>query len=578
MSVSSDPSTCPHCSAPLERGALFCAECGGRVGPPPPPPPVTGTTPAPPVAYGPASITRRPLPDLRPPASPPPPLPAAAALSSLPLPAPLPAEPARRRAPVQAAGNDGVLPVPPDAVVPIGRRVLAFVVDALVVGVPFALLALVLVVLPAADDPTGAGVRGPAMLVPGLVALVIGLGQLIAEGVTGATVGNAALGIRTVRATDARPAGFGRVLVRQLVVGAGSLVCLVGQWFVVASGAWDRSPASRGWHDKAAGTMVLWAASLPALRGGSGGRPGAPAPLAPLPDGAHQGGGTPSWATAPPAPGAPVPAPPASPVLPASTATPEQDVLVSTPPVSAPPAPPAPPPPPVSPPPAEHRPAVPAVPPPPAEPMLVWPPALVGPTEGEPAPVAASVAAPPEPALADLVPLPPRAPATSPVPATPGTAPDEPLITGLPAGLSTVPPTPRSVVAPRVDLGELELTVLRERPSGVAAHLPLRLAFDTGQVVDVIGDGLIGRHPEDQPGIVHLVAVDDSARSVSKVHVAFGLDEDGWLWVVDRGSTNGTVLRAPSGAEAALPAGVRAVVGPGWTVRFGQRSVVVQPS
>jgi len=77
---------------------------------------------------------------------------------------------------------------------------------------------------------------------------------------------------------------------------------------------------------------------------------------------------------------------------------------------------------------------------------------------------------------------------------------------------------------------------------------------------------------------VHIVSVDDSARSVSKVHVAFGLDEDGWLWVVDRGSTNGTVLRAPGGAEAALPAGVRAVVGPGWTVQFGERSVVVQPS
>ena len=72
--------------------------------------------------------------------------------------------------------------------------------------------------------------------------------QWVAEARTGATVGSAVVGIRTVSPSTGRPAGLLAILVRQLVVGAGALACLVGQWVVVASGAWD--PARRS----AAGT------------------------------------------------------------------------------------------------------------------------------------------------------------------------------------------------------------------------------------------------------------------------------------------------------------------------------------
>ena len=48
------------------------------------------------------------------------------------------------------------------------------------------------------------------------------------------------------------------------------------------------------------------------------------------------------------------------------------------------------------------------------------------------------------------------------------------------------------------------------------------------------------------------------------------------LWVVDRGSTNGTVIVRPDGTEVALAPGKRAKVQAGCVVRFGQRTIEVR--
>jgi hypothetical protein len=76
--------------------------------------------------------------------------------------------------------------------------------------------------------------------------------------------------------------------------------------------------------------------------------------------------------------------------------------------------------------------------------------------------------------------------------------------------------------------------------------------------------------------VAHLVPIDDPDRSVSKAHLAFGPEGADRLWVVDRGSTNGTVLVRPDGSQVALPAGARATVGAGWSVRFGERTARVE--
>ena len=121
----------------------------------------------------------------------------------------------------------------------------------------------------------------------------------------------------------------------------------------------------------------------------------------------------------------------------------------------------------------------------------------------------------------------------------------------------------------------MEHTRLRPPAPEGAARTGVRLRFDTGEQVDVTGNGLIGRNPGPEAGTDHVVAIDDPQRSISKVHLAFGLEADGRLWVMDRGSTNGTVVVGPDGRTAALVAGSRATVAPGWIVRFGQRSVQV---
>ena len=53
-------------------------------------------------------------------------------------------------------------------------------------------------------------------------------------------------------------------------------------------------------------------------------------------------------------------------------------------------------------------------------------------------------------------------------------------------------------------------------------------------------------------------------------------DADSAIWVTDRNSTNGTVVVDPAGVARVLPAGTRALVGHGWTVRLGDREARVE--
>src|SRR5699024_716293 len=125
------------------------------------------------------------------------------------------------------------VPVSPGTVAPVGGRVGAFVIDGLVAALGYGVgLALV--------AATG---RAELVLVGVLLAVGIGIGQWFAEAFTGATVGSALLGYRTVSVETGAPAGLLKILLRQLVIAAGSLACAVGAFVVVASGAWDNGPA-----------------------------------------------------------------------------------------------------------------------------------------------------------------------------------------------------------------------------------------------------------------------------------------------------------------------------------------------
>ncbi|KRE26159.1 hypothetical protein ASG80_04990 [Agromyces sp. Soil535] len=102
------------------------------------------------------------------------------------------------------------------------------------------------------------------------------------------------------------------------------------------------------------------------------------------------------------------------------------------------------------------------------------------------------------------------------------------------------------------------------------------LAFSTGETRTVFGTGLIGRKPLPQPGEVfdHLVQIADRTLSVSKTHLEFG-EHDGMLWIADRFSGNGTIVRRPDDGALRCEPGRRYLVPRGSRVELAEQSFSV---
>jgi pSer/pThr/pTyr-binding forkhead associated (FHA) protein len=99
--------------------------------------------------------------------------------------------------------------------------------------------------------------------------------------------------------------------------------------------------------------------------------------------------------------------------------------------------------------------------------------------------------------------------------------------------------------------------------------------FDTGEALLVEGLGLLGRNPEPRAGeeVRHLVPLRSQDLSLSKTHAQFHVVE-GTLVVMDRGSTNGSVL-IRQGVSRELSGGRPATLLEGDRVRFGDREMTV---
>jgi uncharacterized RDD family membrane protein YckC len=145
----------------------------------------------------------------------------------------------------------------------------------------------------------------------------------------------------------------------------------------------------------------------------------------------------------------------------------------------------------------------------------------------------------------------------------------------------TVPPwaAARAVLAPLAD--DVEMTRLTATPAaftplvrspaeGVGLRqLQATLQLWDGRRVLLAGTALVGRSPAPRTGEVPpsllLEAID---RSVSKTHLAIGIDVDG-LWVQDRSSTNGTVVTLPDGSQILCAPEQRVRIPAGSSVAFG---------
>ncbi|MBE1878879.1 RDD family protein [Myceligenerans pegani] len=222
--------------------------------------------------------------------------------------------------------DPGPAPAAPEPVYAhVGRRIVALLVDGAVGGALFGIVYGIALLM--AQPPEGVIAidenEAQAMLVTLMAGLWGGLGLMLVwnlsmwiwEGTSGKTLGNVALGIRTLSARDEKPVGFWRIVLRVLVVGAGSLACGVGSWVVLLSPLWDKGGRKQGWHDKAAGAVVIDIKKKPApvVEGfDPDSRPRAPGRVTSGQGAA--GRGVPGPRT--PAPGTPAPGSPAAPASP----------------------------------------------------------------------------------------------------------------------------------------------------------------------------------------------------------------------------------------------------------------------
>ncbi len=103
-----------------------------------------------------------------------------------------------------------------------------------------------------------------------------------------------------------------------------------------------------------------------------------------------------------------------------------------------------------------------------------------------------------------------------------------------------------------------------------------QVTFDTGEQFEVRGLTLVGRKPEPRTGepVKRLVALPSDDMSLSKTHAQFQVVPDGALVVMDRGSTNGTLL-VRAGVAKRLAGGRPATLREGDRVRFGDREMTV---
>lgn len=186
---------------------------------------------------------------------------------------------------------------------------------------------------------------------------------------------------------------------------------------------------------------------------------------------------------------------------------------------------------------------------------------------------------------------PPARTPVAPAPAAPSTAapaavvpPAPPVAPPAPAAVPPTAPAPMAPMAPLPPAAERT----RLRPAeparapepapqeGRRRAITWRVSFDTGEQFVVEGLALVGRRPEPRPGepVRHVVPLPSGDMSVSKTHAQFQVAPDGALVVMDRGSTNGSVL-VRKGVSKPLAPGRPATLLDGDVVRFGDRSMTV---
>ncbi len=147
----------------------------------------------------------------------------------------------------------------------------------------------------------------------------------------------------------------------------------------------------------------------------------------------------------------------------------------------------------------------------------------------------------------------------------------------LPAEVTAPPAGPPPAAAPPVRPAQPpQPAPPPQAPPQHAQPQRWRVHFDNGESFVIAGLALVGRRPEARTGeqVAHLIPLASADMSVSKTHAQFGPAVDGTIVVMDRGSTNGTVL-VRQGVSRQLAPGKPAALVHGDKVVYGDREMTI---
>ncbi|MGW7354591.1 RDD family protein [Streptomyces sp. NPDC054784] len=180
--------------------------------------------------------------------------------------------------------NNGYINIPylgPVQLATMGQRFLARLIDGLISGVIFGIamavgLAGALGIAEDADDcgsktygtpeynncindatDAGMGAFGAALVMMAAIGVFMLLYEWLMVALVGGTFGKLAMGLRVVRENDGQLPGVGGGFIRYIIPIVGAFLCYIGAVLVYLSPFFDNSGKLQGWHDRAAGTVVV---------------------------------------------------------------------------------------------------------------------------------------------------------------------------------------------------------------------------------------------------------------------------------------------------------------------------------
>jgi uncharacterized RDD family membrane protein YckC len=158
-------------------------------------------------------------------------------------------------------------------------------------------------------------------------------------------------------------------------------------------------------------------------------------------------------------------------------------------------------------------------------------------------------------------------------------APEPPQALVPPPGVGGQGPLPTPVPATALPLAPsgVEVGAAAFAPGAEGATAGWVAVLDDGREVPVQGLVILGRNPQPRPGEegAELIKLADESRTLSKSHLALGLDEGG-LFISDRGSTNGSTVTTMEGVRTRCAPGEVVQVPHGSLVTMGDRWLKVR--